>query len=441
MEQQKGEKIIEGKTKIVWKDKNNDQNVIIENKNDITAFDDPSFTKQFKTKAEHATTVTCQVFEILKKAGIPVAYHSQISLNEFVAPSCKMIPLEVISRRFAVGSFLKRHPELTQENEKNPLRFHRLVTELFLKTTKGELIGEKGEKLVDGLDPKKGEEDPFISNPLESNWQLCHPKKPSWEEGAELGRQVDAGRVLPGDSKEMVDKIDEIARKVFLTLEGAWGVIGYRLIDMKIELGIDHEGNLLVADVIDNDSWRLRDADWQELSKEAFRQGEELDEVEKKYGFVASLAKNFRMPKQTLVLWRGSDSDSWPELGLLENVNGVTVEEVTISGHKSTQIALNKLEEILGKYPDGGVVLAKVGRSNGLGPIVAARTSWPVIAVPATIDDFPEDVWSSVRMPSKVPLATVWPESNAILLASEILAQKNPALYQKRQIMIEAQDE
>jgi phosphoribosylcarboxyaminoimidazole (NCAIR) mutase len=57
------------------------------------------------------------------------------------------------------------------------------------------------------------------------------------------------------------------------------------------------------------------------------------------------------------------------------------------------------------------------------------------------MDSFPEDVWSSVRMPSKVPMATVWPESNAMLLASEILSQKNPVLYQKRQIMIEKQDE
>lgn len=66
-----------------------------------------------------------------------------------------------------------------------------------------------------------------------------------------------------------------------MTLEGAWNVLGFRLIDMKIEFGLDLNGNLLVSDVIDNDSWRLRDADWEELSKEAFRQGETLDEVEK----------------------------------------------------------------------------------------------------------------------------------------------------------------
>lgn len=441
MAYEKGQKIIEGKTKIIWEVKGDPKNVIIENKNDITAFDDPSFTKQFKTKAEHATTVTCRVFELLKKAGIPVAYNEQCSANEFSVPKCTMIPLEVVERRFAVGSYLKRHPELVKEEGALPYRFHRLVVELFLKTTKGGLINAAGKEILSGLDPLKGEEDPFILNPLDAQWRLFHPKKPGWTEEADVKRTVKATDIFSGDPQETIKKIEEIARHTFLTLEGAWNTLGFRLIDMKIEFGLDQDGNLLVADVIDNDSWRLRDADWKELSKEAFRQGEALDEVEKKYGYVASLVQNFRVPKQVLVLWRGSDSDAWPELGILKDINSLSVEEVTLSGHKSTRFCLNKLNEIIGRFPDGGVILTKVGRSNGLGPIVAARTAWPVITIPATLETCPEDLWSSVRMPSNVPLATVWPESNAVLLAAEILGQKNPLIYQKRQLAIENQDE
>lgn len=209
---------------------------------------------------------------------------------------------------------------------------------------------------------------------------------------------------------------------------------------MKIEFGIDRKGKLLVADVIDNDSWRLRDAEWEELSKETFRQGEKLNEVERKYSVVASLVRNFRIPSQVLVLWRGSDSDSFPEANFSFKSSGVKIEEVTLSGHKSARQCIETLEKIIGNYPEGGVIIAKVGRSNGLGPMLAARTSWPVITIPATADSFPYDIWSSIRMPSSVPVATIWPESNAVLMAMEILAQKNPILYAERQMIVEKLD-
>ncbi|MDO9399702.1 MAG: phosphoribosylaminoimidazolesuccinocarboxamide synthase, partial [bacterium] len=247
--------------------------------------------------------------------------------------------------------------------------------------------------------------------------------------------------ILENNGLEKINEMEEILRKAFLTLEGTWNTLGFRIIDMKIEFGISSNGELMIADVIDNDSWRLKSADWEELSKEAFRQGEELNEVEKKYAFVASLTKKFRIPKQAVVFWRGSDSDPLPDMEILEKTNGVDIEIITESGHKSTGKCLKILENILSKYPDGGVIITKVGRSNGLGPILAARTSWPTITIPATLNEFPEDVWSSIRMPSSVPLATVWPESNAVLFVLEILAQKNPILYQKRQMMIEGLDE
>lgn len=440
MKYRKGAKLIEGKTKIIWKIKDKPDTVIIENKNDITAFDDPSFTKRFKTKAEYATTVTCRVFELLKKAGIPVAYEEQLSDNQFVAPSCRMIPLEVVARRFAVGSFLKRHPELVADKNGVPRRFHRLVVEFFLKTTGGGLVNHKGETVLKGLDPKKGEEDPFIINPFEKDWSLFHPKKPDWEEGADLQRTLKTDKILPVHSLETMKELETLIRKTFLVLEGAWNTLGYRIIDMKIEFGIDRKGNLMVADVIDNDSWRLRDAEWRELSKEAFRQGEKLDEVEKKYGFVAGLAQRFIVPNQVLVFWRGSDSDDFPDVSWLGDSRNISVEEVTLSGHKSTQKCLGKLEEMITKYPEGGVIVACVGMSNGLGPVLAARTGWPVIGVPMTADKFPEDVWSSLRMPSQVPIATVLSGKNAVLLALNILAQKNPIAYAIRQASIEALD-
>jgi len=434
--------LIEGKTKRIHEVEGDPNMVIIENKDDITAFDNPEFTKKFGTKAMHATTTTCRVFELFRAAGIPVAYTRQLSATEFLAPACKMIPLEAVARRYAVGSYTKRHPECEATP---PMRFHRLVAEFFLKTTGGKLEVD-GQTLVEGLDHTVGEEDPFIMNFFDEDteWRLMHPKKPDWDPSADLKRYLNplqCGLVCRYENRV---PMDAMLRRVFFVLEGAFAhQLGLRFIDLKIEFGLTAEGELVVADVIDNDSWRLRTGDWTELSKEAFRQGEALDKVETKYAQVADLVSQFRVPKQAIVLWRGSDKDVFGvTIAAGSNLSkSVSFPLITISGHKSPGKMLRKLEEVLTEFPDGGVIIAKVGMSNGLAPTLAARTSWPVIAVPASFDEFPEDVWSSLRVPSQVPLATVLNEKNAVDLALNVLALTNPVAYAMRQRWIEELDD
>ncbi len=431
---EKGELLYEGKTKKVYEVKDNPDHVILENKEDITAFDDKKYTKKFKTKAKYATTTTCQVFKLLSKAGIPVAFVQQFSSTEFFARKCQMISLEVVARRYAVGSYLKRHPELEKKKGEIPHRFHRVKVEFFLKTTGGQLRGNDDNILVSGLNAEKGEEDPIILNPHNKVWELRHPKKPTWDPESILSQDVFAEKVVSNINH--ITKMEEITRRIFMVIEKMWAILGHRFIDMKIEFGIDFLGNLLVADVIDNDSWRLRNMNWEELSKEAFRQGEELSEVERKYEIVAVLTEQFRLPVQVLVVWMGSEKDEPPKT---EGIP-VQVDIVVLSGHKATRKFLNRLEEIMAVYPDGGVIIYKIGMSNGAAPVGATHTTWPVITVPASIDKFPNDIWSSLRMPSNVPLATICSDVNAVDFALNILAQKNPIIYMQRQFAIEELD-
>ncbi len=436
----KGKLLAEGKTKKIWEVPTDESLVVIENKPDITAFDDPRFTKQFQAKATYATETTCRVFELLKQAGIPVAYVEQTSPTEFIARKCSMIPLEAVARRYAVGSYLKRNPNFERPKGETPVRFHKLVTEFFLKTTKGSLY-INGDLVVAGLNPEKGEEDPFIPNPYDTMWDIIHSKKPAWDLTAKLHDGIPAAQILQSKEVQKIMKdLESYLRDTFLTLEGVWATFGHRLIDLKIEFGAS-DGEMLVADVIDNDSWRLRDHNWKELSKEAFRQGEELSEVEQKYGIVSDLISKFRIPRQCLVLWRGSDKDKFPEFSKSVDLRSIDVEEITASGHKSPNKCLNILENLICRYPDGGVIVAKVGMSNGLGPMIAARTSWPVISIPATIDENPNDAWSSLRMPSEVPTAVICSEGNATSFALRILAQRNPLLCRQLQKRIEELDE
>jgi phosphoribosylaminoimidazole carboxylase/phosphoribosylaminoimidazole-succinocarboxamide synthase len=101
---------------------------------------------------------------------------------------------------------------------------------------------------------------------------------------------------------------------------------------------------------------------------------------------------------------------------------------VTCSVHKEPVAAARILHRMAHEVPDS-VVIAYIGRSNGAGPTLSAMSTIPVITVPASVKDFPDDVWSSLRAPSSVPVMTVLEPSNAVLAAMQILSARNPRLY------------
>ncbi len=433
-EHQKGELIAEGKTKKIWENKKDPKMVIVEYKDDITAFNDPKFTKQFKSKGKNSNLTTCRVFELLEKAGIPTHFVEQISETEFAAKPCQMILIEAVPRRYAFGSYLKRNPHMIVPEGEPPVYFRRLVNEYFLKTTKGGVVID-GETLVEGLTSEQ--DDPVILNPQEEKWKINFAWRPIWDKEADLERTISRKKVLLGDSGRL-EKIDEIMRKTFLVLEGAFSQRDYRILDLKIEFGLTADGELVVSDVIDNDSWRLRDPEWKELSKQAFRDGEDLEMIEPKYQIVADLVQDFpHIPDQALVLWTGSEKDEMPEV---PDIAGIKVVKKIISGHKKTSVCLEELKNLEREFPGGGVIIAKVGLSNGLGPILSAHTHWPVISIPATAKNFPGDAWSSLRMPTDVPMAVIERDSNAVDLALNILAKKNPIAYMEKRFRMEKLD-
>jgi phosphoribosylaminoimidazole carboxylase/phosphoribosylaminoimidazole-succinocarboxamide synthase len=101
---------------------------------------------------------------------------------------------------------------------------------------------------------------------------------------------------------------------------------------------------------------------------------------------------------------------------------------VTCSAHKEPISAAMRLQQMLQEVPDS-VIIAYIGRSNGAGPTLSATSTVPVITVPASAKEFPNDVWSSLRAPSKVPVMTVLEPQNAVLAALQILSARNPLVY------------
>jgi phosphoribosylaminoimidazole carboxylase/phosphoribosylaminoimidazole-succinocarboxamide synthase len=166
------------------------------------------------------------------------------------------------------------------------------------------------------------------------------------------------------------------------------------------------------------------------IDKQVYRDGGALDTVASKYRQVAETTGHFRLPRQRIILWRGSQNDQTEAfsdaLGELKELMTV----VTCSVHKEPVTAAGILHRMIQEVPDS-VVIAYIGRSNGAGPTLSALSTIPVITVSASAKEFPEDVWSSLRAPSDVPVMTVLEPANAVLAALQILSARNPRIYAK----------
>ena len=154
-------------------------------------------------------------------------------------------------RRIATGSYLKRHPEVSEGT-----RFEPTLVETFLKDD--------------------ARHDPQIWEADIINMKLATPPEIDW--------------------------MAEQGRRVFETLERAWASADVTLVDLKIEFGRDPQGHLMVADVIDNDSWRI----WpggdknRMLDKQVYRNLQnvtpaDLQQVADRYALVADLTGKLKL--------------------------------------------------------------------------------------------------------------------------------------------------
>jgi phosphoribosylaminoimidazole-succinocarboxamide synthase len=293
--------IVEGKTKIIQGTETPGE-VLLITKDSLTA-GDAAKKESVQGIAVHKTTQTCNVFKLLERHGVPTAFIRRHDDRSFVCHETEMLPLELVTRRFAWGSYLKRAPELVSTREK-PHRFDEILPEIYHKRAvvmpplveqpvQMEESAARDKYLEDGVWHDQVYTDPLVIVE-EDRWVLHSAKAPV--AGAGLMS------VSPELSKaEVTALIDEIMVPVFRILEEAWAKIEtadgpVSLVDMKIEVGRrKRDGVIVVADVIDNDSWRI----WpgadpaKQLDKQCFREGHPLSEVSEKYALVAALTEQF----------------------------------------------------------------------------------------------------------------------------------------------------
>lgn len=201
-----GPKLAEGKTKIVYAHPSQEHVVYVLHKDGITA-GDGARRSELPGKGALACRTTSNVFYLLESQDIDTHYIGMVGVNINIVAKCAMIPLEVVMRRIATGSYLRRHSEI-----KEGTRFEPVMVEMFYKDD--------------------AQHDPLVND-----------------------GQIQEMHVA---TQEEIDAMREIGRHVFEVLEEAWAALDVMLVDCKIEFGRATEnGQLLVADVIDNDSWRI----------------------------------------------------------------------------------------------------------------------------------------------------------------------------------------
>ena len=228
---QKGEQLYEGKAKKVFLTEDPDA-LIVSYKDDATAFNGLK-KGTIAGKGAINNRMSNYLFQIIEREGVPTHYVQEISDRETVVRKVEIVPLEVIIRNVAAGSFSKR-----------------------LGVSEGT---ELAEPTIEFSYKNDELEDPLINS--------------YFAKALKLATQDELETI-----KKYAFMVNDILKVEFLKA-------GLRLIDFKIEFGRFH-GKIILADEISPDTCRLWDAKTGEkLDKDRFRR--DLGNVEEAYIEVA----------------------------------------------------------------------------------------------------------------------------------------------------------
>lgn len=266
------EKIAEGKTKIVYRGK--PKNIVMIKNKSILSKGDGKNLDPLEGKDIWATETTCNCFKLLNKY-VPTHFIERNGKTSFWAWELKMIPIEVVARRIATGSYLKRNPHIEEG-----YIFDSIVVEFFLKDD------ARGDPLM-------------VWRPGKKCFDLYEAKKPLSTESY-IGELSKHTPFIPATIQKTMN-LWNLQEKVFIVLERAWKEQNVALVDLKCEYGFTvNFDEIFLGDVVDNDSWRIwPKGDKKEMKdKEVYRQLSEItpdakEALKSNYQWVAEATKKF----------------------------------------------------------------------------------------------------------------------------------------------------
>ena len=228
---QKLEQLYEGKAKKVYLTEDPDV-LIVSYKDDATAFNGQK-KGTIVGKGSINNRMTNHLFQIIEEKGVPTHYVQELNDRETAVKRVEIVPLEVIIRNVAAGSFSKRLgvPEGVEFSEPT-IEF----------SYKNDELG-----------------DPLINSYFARALNLA------------TAEEIET-------IKKYAFTVNEVLKEQFLKAD-------LRLIDFKIEFGRFH-GEIILADEISPDTCRLWDVDsGEKMDKDRFRR--DLGNVEEAYIEVA----------------------------------------------------------------------------------------------------------------------------------------------------------
>ena len=225
---EKKEQLYEGKAKKVFA--TDDANlVIVDYKDDATAFNGEK-KGTITGKGVINNVMSNHMFQLLEQQGVPTHFVEQLSERETLVKKVSIVPLEVIIRNIAAGSFAKRF------GVEEGIVFDEPTIEFSYKNDE-------------------------LGDPLMNAYHAIALKAATREEIETI--------------KAMAFKVNEVMKQYFDTLN----VI---LVDFKLEFGKTADGKIVLADEISPDTCRLWDKTTKEkLDKDRFRR--DMGGVEEAY--------------------------------------------------------------------------------------------------------------------------------------------------------------
>ncbi|MCZ0070754.1 phosphoribosylaminoimidazolesuccinocarboxamide synthase [Bacillus sonorensis] len=214
----KNELLYEGKAKKIFR--TDDEDILfVEYKDSATAFNGEK-KAEIDGKGRLNNEISSLIFTRLHEKGIANHFVKRISETEQLIKKVTIIPLEVVVRNVVAGSMSKRLgiPEGTALKEP--------IIEFYYK-------------------------DDSLGDPLITEDHI-------W--------------ILQAAEPDQVETIKSITRQVNEELQHIFAACDVRLIDFKLEFGLDANGQVLLADEISPDTCRLWDKETNEkLDKDVFR--------------------------------------------------------------------------------------------------------------------------------------------------------------------------